>query len=197
MDNQEQVCPWALNDALYRQYHDTEWGVPIHDDRLLFELLILEGMQAGLSWLTILRKRENFRRAFDGFDPASVAGYDDAKKAALLADAGIIRNHRKIEAAIGNARAFLQIQAEFGSFDRYYWAFAQGQPIVNNYQTLAAVPSRTDLSDLISRDLQKRGFKFAGSTIIYAFMQSTGMVCDHLTGCPCHPSFRTNQEVTE
>ena len=194
MEEHQQVCPWAVNDPLYRHYHDTEWGVPQHDDRRLFELLILEGMQAGLSWLTILRKRDNFRIAFDSFDPVIVAGYDENKRSELLANPGIIRNRRKIEAAVGNARAFLRVQKDFGSFDHYFWSFVDGRPIVNFFHSLAEVPSRTDLSDRVSRDLTQRGFKFVGSTIVYAFLQSAGLVCDHLTSCSCHPENRKFKE---
>jgi DNA-3-methyladenine glycosylase I len=180
-----QPCPWAKS-PLDLEYHDKEWGVPHHDDRTLFELLILEGAQAGLSWSTILAKRENYRRAFDGFDPVKVAAYDDRKQAALLADAGIVRNRLKIAASIQNAKAFLAVQREFGSFDRYIWSFVGGKPITNRHRTRASVPARTAVSDAMSKDLQKRGFKFVGSTICYAFMQATGMVNDHLTSCPRH-----------
>jgi DNA-3-methyladenine glycosylase I len=175
-------CGWAKND-LAIQYHDTEWGVPVHDDRRLFEFLILEGAQAGLSWDTILRKRDAYREAFDGFDPAKVARYDDEKSAELLANEGIIRNRLKIASAVRNARAFLAIQEEFGSFDKYVWGFVQGQPIDGNRKDLREVPASTDVSDLLSKDLKKRGFNFVGTTIMYAFMQATGMVNDHLTSC--------------
>jgi len=179
-------CPWALGHPLYVDYHDREWGVPVHDDRRLFELLVLEGAQAGLSWLTILRKREGFRRAFDGFDPGKVAGYDRRKIEALLCDTGIIRNRRKIDAAIGNARAYLAVVAEFGSFDAYIWNLAGGKPVRNDWRSLADVPPRTVASDGMSADLKRRGFAFVGSTICYAFMQATGMVNDHLVGCFRH-----------
>ncbi len=179
-------CPWPTN-ALDLAYHDTEWGVPQHDDRALFELLILEGAQAGLSWATILAKRENYRRVFDHFDPAKVALYDTKKVAALLADAGIVRNRLKIAAAIGNAKAFLAVQQEFGSFDRYLWGFVPDRrPIVNRRRKRGDVPTRTPESDVLSKDLAKRGFKFVGTTIIYAFMQATGMVNDHFVTCACH-----------
>ena len=178
-------CPWPKTD-LDIAYHDTEWGVPLHDDRALFELLILEGAQAGLSWSTILNKRENYRRAFDGFDAAKIARYDARKVAALLADAGIVRNRLKIAATTGNARAFLAVQREFGSFDRYLWAFVGGRPIVNRRRAMKAIPARTPESDALSRDLLARGFKFVGSTICYAFMQANGMVNDHLVTCPRH-----------
>ncbi|MCW5547762.1 MAG: DNA-3-methyladenine glycosylase I [Opitutaceae bacterium] len=178
-------CPWAEHEP-NTAYHDTEWGVPLHDDRALFELLILEGAQAGLSWTTILNKRENYRRAFDHFDAKKIARYDDRKVAALLADPGIVRNRLKIAATIGNARAFLAVQREFGSFDRYLWAFVGGRPIVNRRRTPKDMPARTPESDALSKDLLARGFKFVGSTIIYAFMQATGMVNDHLVSCPRH-----------
>ena len=187
MEATENVCPWAANDPLYRLYHDTEWGIPQHDDRKLFELVVLEGMQAGLSWLTILRKRENFRRAFNGFDPYQVSTYDEIRVNALLQNAGIIRNQLKIRAAISNARAFLEVQREFSSFDRYLWSFVDGQPIINRFETMDEIPARTALSDRLSRDLVQRGFKFAGSTICYALMQSAGLVWDHLTCCHCQP----------
>jgi DNA-3-methyladenine glycosylase I len=178
-------CPWAEHEP-NTAYHDTEWGVPLHDDRALFELLILEGAQAGLSWTTILNKRENYRRAFDHFDAKKIAKYGDKKVAALLADPGIVRNRLKIAATLGNARAFLAVQKEFGSFDRYLWAFVGGRPIVNHRRTPKDVPARTPESDALSKDLLARGFKFVGSTIIYAFMQASGMVNDHLVSCPRH-----------
>ena len=179
-------CPWPTN-PLDLAYHDTEWGVPQHDDRALFELLILEGAQAGLSWSTILAKRENYRRAFDNFDAAKVARYDAKKVAALLADAGIVRNRLKIAAAIGNAQAFLRVQNEFGTFDRYLWGFVPDRrPIVNRRRRRGDVPTRTPESDALSKDLLARGFKFVGTTIIYAFMQATGMVNDHFVTCPRH-----------
>jgi len=179
-------CPWPTK-PLDIAYHDTEWGVPHHDDRDLFELLILEGAQAGLSWSTILAKRENYRRAFDHFDAAKIARYDAKKIAALLADAGIVRNRLKIAATIGNARAFLAVQKEFGSFDRYLWGFVPDRrPIVNRRRTSADVPTHTPESDALSKDLLARGFKFVGTTIIYAFMQATGMVNDHLVTCARH-----------
>ncbi|MEY3775255.1 MAG: hypothetical protein RLZZ129_2035 [Verrucomicrobiota bacterium] len=178
-------CPWAEHEP-NTAYHDTEWGVPLHDDRALFELLILEGAQAGLSWTTILNKRENYRRAFDNFDAKKIARYGDRKVAALLADPGIVRNRLKIAATIGNARAFLAVQMEFGSFDRYLWAFVGGRPIINRRRTPKEVPARTPESDALSKDLLARGFKFVGSTIMYAFMQAAGMVNDHLVSCPRH-----------
>ncbi len=175
-------CSWATND-LNIPYHDTEWGVPLHDDRGLFEFLILEGAQAGLSWDTILRKRENYRAAFDNFDPEKVARYTDAKCSELLLNEGIIRNRLKVASAVGNAKAFLNVQDEFGSFDSYIWAFVGGEPIVNRPEGHGDVPAKTDISDAISKDLRKRGFNFVGSTIMYAFMQATGMVNDHLVTC--------------
>ena len=178
-------CPWPT-DELYVRYHDTEWGVPLHDDRALFELLTLEGAQAGLSWSTILAKRENYRRAFDGFDVEKISRYGARKTAALLADAGIVRNRLKIAATIRNAKAFLAVQREFGSFDRYLWQFTGGRPIVNRRRAMKEVPARTPESDALSRDLLQRGFKFVGSTICQAFMQASGMVNDHLVTCPRH-----------
>ena len=175
-------CSWAKGDA-YIAYHDREWGVPSHDDRHLFEMLILEGAQAGLSWSTILNKRENYRRAFDGFDARKIARYDARKVRTLLADPGIVRNRLKIQSAIGNAKAFLAVQKEFGSFDRYLWRFVGGRPIQNRRKTLKEVPARTPESDAMSKDLLKRGFKFVGSTICYAFMQAVGMVNDHTVDC--------------
>lgn len=175
-------CDWARND-LAIEYHDTEWGVPLHDDRALFEFLILEGAQAGLSWDTILRKRENYRKAFDGFDPAKVARYTEAKREKLLANDGIVRNRLKIASAVANARAFLAVQKEFGSFDAYVWSFVGGKPIDGKRKALGDVPAKTEISDALSKDLRKRGFNFVGSTIMYAFMQATGMVNDHLATC--------------
>ena len=175
-------CSWA-RDELSIVYHDTEWGVPLHDDRRLFELLILEGAQAGLSWITILKKRPAYRAAFDRFDARKVARYDEAKVAALLADEGIVRNRLKIRAAVQNAQAFLAVQKEFGSFDRYVWQFVGGQPLRNGWRRSEKLPARTEHSDALSKDLAKRGFKFVGSTICYAFMQATGMVNDHLVAC--------------
>lgn len=176
-------CPWAGADPLYVAYHDLEWGQPVHDDRTLFEFLVLEGAQAGLSWSTILKKRDRYRQVFDGFDPAVVAAYDDAKVAALLADPGIVRNRLKINAAIQNARAFLAVQAEFASFDAYIWQFVGGQPRRNAWRTPAEVPAQTTESRAMSKDLQRRGFAFVGPTICYAFMQAVGMVNDHLVDC--------------
>jgi len=178
-------CGWVGADPLYEAYHDTEWGVPEHDSRALWEKLVLDGFQAGLSWLTILRKRDNFRTAFEGFDPRVIARWDEAEVARLLADPGIIRHRGKIEATIGNARAWQRIEAEQG-FDRYLWDRVNGVPIQNRWRTLAEVPAQTDLSAEISKDLKKRGFKFCGPTIVYAFMQAVGMVNDHVVSCPCH-----------
>ena len=177
-------CPWAGSDPLYVRYHDEEWGVPSHDDRHLFEMLMLEGAQAGLSWITILRKRAAYRKAFDRFDPRRIATYDAKKLRALLADPGIVRNRLKIHGAVKNARAFLAVQEEFGSFDAYLWRFVGGAPKINRPRTMSDVPARTAESDALSKDLKKRGFTFVGSTICYAFMQATGMVNDHLAGCP-------------
>jgi DNA-3-methyladenine glycosylase I len=178
-------CPWPVTD-LDIAYHDTEWGVPVHDDRVLFEFLILEGAQAGLSWSTILRKRENYRRAFAGFDPARVARFTPARVARLLRDPGIVRNRLKVESAVTNARAFLAVQREFGSFDAWLWRFVNGRPLRNRWTSHRQTPARTALSDALSRDLKQRGFRFVGSTICYAYMQAVGMVNDHLTSCFRH-----------
>ena len=176
-------CTWCGTDPLYSAYHDLEWGVPVHDDRRLFEFLILEGAQAGLSWITILKKRDSYRRAFADFDPAIVAGFDARKQVGLLADAGIVRNRLKIASTISNAQAFLELQNEFGSFNHYLWRFVDGVPLQNGRQTSADIPPSTPLSDSLSKDLKRRGFRFVGSTIMYAFMQATGMVNDHTTNC--------------
>ena len=176
-------CEWGTSDPLMIEYHDKEWGVPLHDDNKLFEFLILEGMQAGLSWMTILRKRDNFRAAFDGFDPHKIAGYDQAKFEELMANSGIIRNRRKIEAATQNAKAFLEVKQEFGSFDRYMWQFVGGKPKVNIWKTMGEIPAKTEQSEVMSKDLKKRGFNFVGPTICYAHMQATGMVNDHTVDC--------------
>jgi DNA-3-methyladenine glycosylase I len=181
-------CPWPSDDKLMIKYHDKEWGAPLHNDRKLFEFLILEGFQAGLSWRTVLHKRENFRKAFDNFDFNKVARYDRRKINSLLRNAGIIRNKLKIEGAITNAKAFLQVRKEFGTFDKYIWGFVNGKPIQNKFKSLKQLPAKTKLSDKISDDLKKRGFKFVGSTIVYAHMQATGMVNDHVVGC-----FRNNE----
>ncbi len=179
-------CAWVGSDPLMIAYHDNEWGAPLHDDRLLFEFLILDGAQAGLSWITILRKREAYRRAFDGFDPERVARYREARVERLLADAGIVRNRLKIESAVTNARAFLAVREEFGTFDRYLWDFVGGKPVQNRLGKIGQIPATSPLSDLVSRDLKKRGFRFVGSTIVYAFMQAAGLVNDHLVACFRH-----------
>ena len=181
-----QRCTWCAGSDLQTAYHDREWGVPVHDDRKLFEFLVLEGAQAGLSWDTILKKRENYRRAFAGFDPRKVARFDRAKRAALMKNPGIVRNRLKIESAVTNAQAFLAVQREFGSFDRYVWRFVGGKPLRNRRRTMKDVPASTPESDAMSRDLKQRGFRFVGSTICYAFMQATGMVDDHLVSCYRH-----------
>lgn len=179
-------CPWCLGSEEYVRYHDEEWGVPVHDDRVLFEFLILEGAQAGLSWSTILRKRAGYRRAFAAFDPARVARFDAARRRRLLADAGIVRNRAKIEAAVANARAFLAVQAEFGAFDAYLWRFVDGHPIRNRWRSISQVPARTPVSVALSKDLVRRGFRFVGPTTVYAFMQAVGLVNDHVTDCFRH-----------
>lgn len=176
-------CGWCTGSELYTQYHDTEWGVPSFDDTRHFEFLVLESAQAGLSWITILNKRENYRRAYDGFDPAKVARYNEQKKAKLLADAGIVRNRLKIEASINNARHFLEIQNEFGSFASYIWGFTGGRQVRGNWKSLEELPARTELSDTVAADLKRRGFRFLGSVIMYSHLQATGLVNDHLRGC--------------
>lgn len=176
-------CPWPSNDKLMIKYHDKEWGVPLHNDKKLFEFLILEGFQAGLSWRTILHKRENFRKAFDNFDFNKVAKYDKRKINSLLKNEGIVRNKLKIEGAVKNAKAFIQVRKEFGTFDKYIWGFVNSKPIQNKFNSLKQLPAKTELSDLISKDLKNRGFTFVGSTIVYAHMQATGMVNDHITSC--------------
>jgi DNA-3-methyladenine glycosylase I len=176
-------CPWATKDPLYKRYHDCEWGTPLHDDLALFELLILEGAQAGLSWITILRKRENYRNALDGFDPVKIAAYDSKKISELLGNSGIIRNRRKLEAAVRNAVAFLRIQDRFGGFDAYIWRFVDGSPVVNSWTCLADIPAQTLQSGAMSRAMKQDGFQFVGPTICYAFMQAAGLVNDHLTSC--------------
>ena len=181
-------CSWCGEDPLYTKYHDMEWGTPVYDDAKLFEFLILETFQAGLSWITILRKRENFREAFDNFDYQKIAKYSDKKFDELLQNAGIIRNKLKIKATISNAVAFMEVQKEFGSFSKYIWRFVNNKPIVNHWKTMEEIPANTELSDRLSTDLKKRGFKFVGSTVIYAHMQATGMVNDHVVDC-----FRFNE----
>ncbi len=188
-------CKWALNSRNEEHYHDHEWGVPVHDDRLLFEFLVLEGAQAGLSWSTILNKREGYRQAFDNFDVKKVACYDDSKIEELLNNPAIVRNRLKINAAITNAQAFIKVQDEFDSFDSYIWQFVEGQPIQNSWLYHRELPASTNLSDLISRDLKKRGFKFVGSVIVYAHMQATGMVNDHTIDCFRHKEIKLLTEI--
>lgn len=176
-------CPWCLKDELYVKYHDEEWGVPVHDDAKHFEFLVLESAQAGLSWFTILKKRENYRKAYDNFDAAKVSQYDEHKIEELMQNAGIIRNRLKIESSISNAKGFLEIQKEFGSFDNYIWSFTDNKVVKNHWNDISEVPAVSELSDRVSKDLKKRGFKFLGSTIIYAHLQATGIINDHLTSC--------------
>ncbi|MDO7977461.1 DNA-3-methyladenine glycosylase I [Oceanotoga teriensis] len=176
-------CDWVTNDEIYIKYHDEEWGIPVHDDRKLFEMLILEGAQAGLSWITVLKKRENYRKAFDNFDYNKIANYDDKKIDKLLKNSGIIRNKRKINSAINNSKIFIKIVNEFDSFDKYLWSFVNFKPIKNNFNTIEDVPSKTELSDKISKDLKKRGMSFVGSTIIYSYLQAVGVVDDHIKSC--------------
>lgn len=186
----KQRCTWAGNDALYQDYHDTEWGVPLHDDQRLFEFLILEGAQAGLSWITILRKRANYRAAFDDFDAARIAAYSANKIESLLQNPGIVRNRLKVEAAVVNAQKFLEVQDELGSFDQFIWQFVEGKPKQNRWASLADIPASTPESDAMSKELKRRGFKFVGPTICYAHMQATGMVNDHTTNCFRHKELR-------
>ncbi len=176
-------CEWCGSDPLYIKYHDEEWGVSVHDDQKLFEMLILEGAQAGLSWITVLKKRENYRKAFNNFDAVKISKYSDKKISKLLQNPGIIRNRLKINATVTNAKEFIKIQKEFGSFDKYIWQFVDHKPIVNKFKSMKELPSKTEISDLMSKDLKKRGFKFVGSTICYAFMQAVGMVNDHTSDC--------------
>ena len=176
-------CPWANSDDIYVDYHDREWGVPVFDDRTLFEFLVLESAQAGLSWITILKKRDNYRNAYEGFDPERVASFDETTIRKLLQDPGIVRNRLKVKSSVSNARCFLNIQQEFGSFSDYLWSFTGNTPIVNSWRDLEQVPAHTELSERISRDMKKRGFSFVGSTIVYSFLQAVGVVNDHLTGC--------------
>ncbi|HMO61033.1 MAG TPA: DNA-3-methyladenine glycosylase I [Ferruginibacter sp.] len=183
MTTEKKRCPWCLKDDLYKNYHDTEWGTPLHNDQQLFELLCLEGAQAGLSWHTVLKKRENYRKAFDNFNAIKMSKYTAAKIEKLLQDEGIIRNRLKVHAFVGNAKAFLKLQQEFGSFDTYIWQFVGGRSIINKVGSMGDVPAKTAISDAMSKDLLKRGFKFVGSTICYAFMQASGMVDDHLDSC--------------
>jgi DNA-3-methyladenine glycosylase I len=184
----ENRCPWPSDDALMIAYHDTEWGIPLHDDRKIFEFMVLDSFQAGLSWKTVLHKREAFRKAFDNFNPEVIVNYGDDKIAELMQNAGIIRNKQKILATIKNAKHFLEVQKEFGSFDKYIWGFVNGKTIMNGFTELKHIPARSAESDLMSKDLKKRGFSFVGSTICYAFMQAAGMVNDHLVGCPAYGS---------
>ena len=177
-------CPWSTGSALYAAYHDDEWGLPVHDDRVFFEFLVLEGAQAGLSWSTILNKREGYRAAFAGFDPSRIARFDARMIERLMANPAIVRNRLKIRSAVNNAKMYLDLQREFGTFDRYVWSFVGGKPVLNRRRTLASIPARTPQSDALSDDLRKRGFRFVGSTIVYAFMQATGLVNDHLVACP-------------
>lgn len=179
-------CAWCGTDPLYVNYHDKEWGVPVFEDQKIFEYLILETFQAGLSWITVLKKRENFRKAFDNFDCQKIAAYDEKKLESLINDAGIIRNRLKIKAAVINAQNFIKVQKEFGSFSKYIWEFVDHQPLINHWKTMSELPATSEISDLLSKDLKKRGFKFVGSTVIYAHMQATGMVNDHLTDCFRH-----------
>lgn len=176
-------CEWCTSDELYIKYHDEEWGVPVHDDRKQFEFLVLESAQAGLSWLTILKKRENYRAAYDNFDPVKVAAYDDKKIEELLSNPGIIRNRRKIESSINNARCFLEVQKEFDSFDKYIWKFVDYQPVINHYQNISEIPATSSLSDIISKDLKARGFRFLGSIVVYSHLQATGIINDHIDSC--------------
>jgi DNA-3-methyladenine glycosylase I len=185
-----QRCPWAEGNERLVEYHDREWGVPVHDDRRFFEFLLLEGAQAGLAWTTILNKRAGYRTAFRDFDPAAVARFDESDQARLLADPAIVRNRLKVASAVTNARAFLAVQRAFGSFDAYVWTFVDGTPVQNRFQAPAEIPARTPQSDALSRDLMQRGFRFVGSTIVYAFMQATGLVNDHLVTCPRHRAVR-------
>lgn len=176
-------CPWCGTTDIYVKYHDEEWGVPVHDDKKHFEFLVLESAQAGLSWLTILKRRENYRIAYDNFDAEKVANYNEEKLEELLQNEGIIRNRKKIEASVNNAKLFLELQKEFGSFDNYIWSFVNNKPIINSWEEISHVPAKTELSDKISKDLKKRGFSFLGSTIIYSFLQATGIINDHLATC--------------
>ncbi len=182
-DGKIKRCEWCITDPLYVKYHDEEWGVPVHDDKKHFEMIILDGAQAGLSWLTVLRKRENYRKAFDNFDPEKVAKYDEKKIAELLENPGIIRNKLKVKSAVTNARAFIKVQEEFGSFDKYIWQFVNYKPVVNKWKSDKEIPATSEESDAMSKDLKSRGFKFVGSTICYAYMQAAGMVNDHVVTC--------------
>jgi DNA-3-methyladenine glycosylase I len=193
--NEKRRCPWAGTDPRMIAYHDTEWGVPVHDDRLLFEFLTLEGAQAGLSWQTILNKRAAYREAFAGFDPVRVARFDKRRIEALLDNPGIVRNRLKVESTVSNARGVLEVQREFGSFDRYIWSFVGGTPTLNRRRRAGSIPASTPVSDVLSQALRQRGFRFVGSTICYAFMQATGMVNDHLVSCFCYPGAQALQST--
>jgi len=188
-------CEWCESSEMYMEYHDSEWGVPVFDDQKHFEFLVLESAQAGLSWITILKKRENYRRAYDNFDPQKVARYTDAKKAKLLADAGIVRNRLKVEASISNAKKFLEIQKEYGSFSNYIWSFTNGKPVIGKWKSLCEIPAKTELSDIISLDLKKRGFKFLGSIIIYSHLQATGIINDHVIDCFRYKEIKNNKVI--
>lgn len=190
-----QRCEWCGEDPLYVKYHDTEWGVPVYDDRTLFEFLLLEGAQAGLSWITILRKRENYRKAFAGFDAEKVAAFGEDEIARLLDDPGIVRNRLKVRSAVTNARLLLELQAEFGGFGKYLWGFVDGRPLTNAWRAMADIPATTPVSDALGKDLKRRGFNFVGSTIMYAHMQATGMVNDHVTGCFRHEEIKALGEI--
>lgn len=190
-------CPWCGTDELYVKYHDEEWGVPVHDDRKHFEFLVLESAQAGLNWLTVLRKRENYRKAYDDFDPLKVSNYDEEKYNELLNNKGIIRNKLKIRASINNAICFVKIQQEFGSFDKYIWSFVNNEQVVNNWKDISEVPATSELSDRVSADLKKRGFKFLGSTIVYAHLQATGLINDHITSCFRYHNVKGNRKESD
>lgn len=183
-------CGWCAGNELYEAYHDQEWGKPVYDDQVHFEFMVLESAQAGLNWLTVLKKRENYRKAYDGFDPTKVSCYGPDKIEELMGNAGIVRNRKKIEASIGNAQVFLKLQEEFGSFSKYLWSFVGDKPLVNHWKSLSEVPATTAISDAIAKDLKKRGCRFYGSTIIYAHLQATGLVNDHLVSCHCHPDVK-------
>ena len=188
-------CEWCESSEMYMEYHDKEWGVPVFDDQKHFEFLVLESAQAGLSWITILKKRENYRKAYDNFDPQKVARYTDAKKAKLLSDAGIVRNRLKVEASISNAKKFLEIQKEFGSFSNFIWSFTNGKPVVGKWKNLSEIPAKTELSDIISLNLKKRGFKFLGSIIIYSHLQATGIINDHVIDCFRYKEIKNNKVI--
>lgn len=188
-------CTWCENDELYVKYHDEEWGAPVHDDKKHFEFLVLESAQAGLSWLTVLRKRENYRKAYDDFDVNKVSQYDENKIQELMQNAGIIRNRKKIEASVNNAKSFIKIQKEFGSFDKYIWSFVNNNPVINNWNHISEIPAASQLSDKVSKDLKSRGFKFLGTTIVYAHLQATGLINDHLLSCFRHDEVYDVQQL--